>query len=59
MLTAFKTHINNNFPFLKESKLLIAISGGMDSVLLTHLCKESELTISLAHCNFNLREPVF
>lgn len=55
MLTAFKTHINNNFPFLKESKLLIAISGGMDSVVLTYICKESELTISLAHCNFNLR----
>ena len=27
----------------------------MDSVILTHLCKQSDLDITLAHCNFNLR----
>ncbi|GGG44897.1 tRNA(Ile)-lysidine synthase [Bizionia arctica] len=34
---------------------MIAISGGLDSVLLTHLCHNLKLNISLAHCNFNLR----
>ncbi|WP_460219128.1 tRNA lysidine(34) synthetase TilS [Psychroserpens sp. MEBiC05023] len=55
MLESFKTHITNNFPFLTESKLLIAISGGLDSVVLTHLCHKLKLDIALAHCNFNLR----
>ncbi|MCX7549834.1 tRNA lysidine(34) synthetase TilS [Xanthomarina sp. F2636L] len=55
MLKTFKSHINNNLNFLKDSKLLIAISGGLDSVMLTHLSHQIGLKISLAHCNFNLR----
>lgn len=55
MLQAFKTHINQNLSFLKKSKLLIAISGGVDSVVLTHLCHQLKLNFALAHCNFNLR----
>ena len=55
MLNIFKNHINKNLSFLKESKILIAISGGIDSVILTHLCHSLNLNIALAHCNFNLR----
>ncbi|WP_346881601.1 tRNA lysidine(34) synthetase TilS [uncultured Algibacter sp.] len=55
MLELFKNHIDQNLTFLKESKILIAISGGIDSVVLTHLCHKSGLNIALAHCNFNLR----
>ncbi|WP_104733942.1 tRNA lysidine(34) synthetase TilS [Hanstruepera ponticola] len=55
MLKQFQDHINKNLPFLKKSKLLIAISGGLDSVVLTQLCHQLKLQISLAHCNFNLR----
>ena len=55
MLNTFSRHITHNFNFLKESKLLIAISGGLDSVVLTYLCYKLELNIALAHCNFNLR----
>lgn len=51
----FQNHIETNLSFLKESKLLIAISGGLDSVVLTHLCHELKLDIALAHCNFKLR----
>lgn len=51
----FKIHINNNLSVLNESKLLIAVSGGIDSVVLTHLCHALGLNFSLAHCNFNLR----
>ena len=40
---------------MEKSKLLIAISGGMDSVVLTHLCYKMKFNIALAHCNFNLR----
>ncbi|MFD1161986.1 tRNA lysidine(34) synthetase TilS [Hwangdonia seohaensis] len=55
MLEQFKDHIKKDFSFLKKSKLLIAISGGMDSVVLTHLCHQLKLNMALAHCNFNLR----
>lgn len=55
MLTVFKNHINNKLSILNESKLLIAISGGIDSVVLAHLCQNLNLNFSLAHCNFNLR----
>jgi tRNA(Ile)-lysidine synthase len=56
MLQKFKEHININFPFLKDKKLLLAISGGVDSVVLAHLFSELNFNISLAHCNFQLRE---
>lgn len=55
MLTQFSEHINTQFSFLKDKKLLIAISGGIDSVMLTHLLSQLNFTISLAHCNFRLR----
>lgn len=55
LINTFKNHIKQQLPFLKESKLLVAISGGVDSVVLTHLCKEVNLDFALAHCNFNLR----
>ncbi|MCF6347133.1 MAG: tRNA lysidine(34) synthetase TilS [Flavobacteriaceae bacterium] len=55
MLTQFSEHINIHFSFLKDKKLLIAISGGLDSVALTHLFNQLNFSISLAHCNFRLR----
>lgn len=55
MLNNFQNHINQNLSFLNKSRLLIAISGGLDSVVLTHLCHQLKLNIGLAHCNFNLR----
>ncbi|WP_369995462.1 tRNA lysidine(34) synthetase TilS [Winogradskyella sp.] len=55
MLNAFKNHIEKRFPFLKNSRLVIAISGGIDSVVLAHLCHKLNFDFALAHCNFNLR----
>ena len=55
MLLAFEEHIYNYFSFLKGKKLLIAVSGGVDSIVLTHLLNKLQFTISLAHCNFHLR----
>jgi tRNA(Ile)-lysidine synthase len=56
MLLKLSNIIAKNFPFLKDKKLLIAISGGIDSVVLTHLLSTLNFNISLAHCNFHLRE---
>jgi len=52
---AFKKHIEKVFPDLKTSKFLLACSGGMDSVVLAHLCAKANLDFELAHCNFQLR----
>jgi len=46
--------------FLKErnllqGKFLAAVSGGIDSVVLCELCKQSGIHFSIAHCNFQLR----
>ena len=55
MIVNFKKHITSNFPYLIGKKLLIACSGGLDSVVLTHLMKTAGFEIALAHCNFSLR----
>lgn len=55
MLEAFQQHLDENLDMLHGSRLLLAISGGLDSVVLTHLCHQLNLKVSLAHCNFNLR----
>lgn len=55
MIEKISHHINRNLPFLRGKKLLVAVSGGIDSVALTYLLSELNFTISLAHCNFNLR----
>lgn len=55
MLARFKINVETNFSFLKGKKLLIACSGGLDSVVLTKLMKELDFEIALAHCNFSLR----
>lgn len=55
MLQKFQEHINLQFSFLKSKKVLIAISGGVDSVVLTHLLYNAGVEIELAHCNFRLR----
>ena len=55
MLLKLKQHITLQFPFLEGKKILIAVSGGLDSVVLTELFHSLNYNISLAHCNFNLR----
>jgi tRNA(Ile)-lysidine synthase len=38
-----------------QKKWLIAVSGGLDSMVLLHLMLELKLNIAVAHCNFGLR----
>ncbi|UOX33539.1 tRNA lysidine(34) synthetase TilS [Flavobacterium sediminilitoris] len=56
MLEKFKNHLDQNFPHLYGKKLLLTVSGGIDSVVLVHLCKKIQLEIGVAHCNFQLRD---
>lgn len=55
MLSTFQKHLDSRFSFLKNEKLLVACSGGLDSVVLTHLLVKNGYEVSLAHCNFSLR----
>ena len=55
MLNQFQNLLQINFPFLTGKKLLLAISGGIDSMVLLHLFQQSEFSIAMAHCNFQLR----
>lgn len=55
MLEAFKLHLNKNLPELLNARILVACSGGLDSMALTHLLMGSKIEIGLAHCNFSLR----
>ena len=55
MFNRFKKNIETDFSFLEGKKILIACSGGMDSVVLTNLMKNLNFEIALAHCNFSLR----
>ena len=55
MINAVHKHIKSNLPFLMKSKLLLAVSGGLDSMVLLAIMQQLKLNISVAHCNFSLR----
>lgn len=55
MFDSFQKHLADKFAFLKGKKLLIATSGGIDSMVMTELLHKAGYEITLAHCNFNLR----
>ncbi|MDB5125182.1 MAG: tRNA(Ile)-lysidine synthetase [Mucilaginibacter sp.] len=51
----FTDFIDQNNLFGRDSKILAAVSGGMDSVVMAHLLKSAGLNFGIAHCNFQLR----
>lgn len=55
LLTQFTQHVNTASLFQKADKLLIAVSGGVDSVVLCDLCFSAGFNFEMAHCNFQLR----
>lgn len=55
MLSKFQNHVASRFSFLEDKKLFLAVSGGLDSMVLLHLLKQLPYEIAVLHCNFQLR----
>src|SRR5262245_26808758 len=55
LLQKFVDHIRLNNLFSSKNKLLLAVSGGVDSIVLCELCKQAGFEFEIAHCNFQLR----
>lgn len=56
MVNELQTYIASNDLFGQKDKLLIATSGGVDSIVLCNLLSLLNYDISIAHCNFQLRD---
>jgi tRNA(Ile)-lysidine synthase len=55
MLEKFNSYYQNNKLFVATDKILLAISGGKDSITMLHFFKQHNLSFGVAHCNFQLR----
>lgn len=55
MKEEFLKFVRRNRLFKKDSKILAAVSGGVDSVVLCDLLYKTGVQFSVAHCNFMLR----
>ena len=55
LLQRFREFIRQENLFHPKDRLLLAVSGGVDSVVLCELCQQSAYNLTIAHCNFQLR----
>ncbi len=55
MQKAFSEYLHHNQLLPVKGKVILAVSGGADSVVMTHLFHRVEVPAVIAHCNFHLR----
>jgi len=51
-----KRYIGEKDLLSPHDRVLIAVSGGLDSMVLLHLMKQLDVEVAVAHCNFQLRD---
>lgn len=51
----FENNVLKKIKSLKEKKILVCMSGGLDSTVLAHLLLKNNFKISVAHVNYSLR----
>jgi tRNA(Ile)-lysidine synthase len=56
MLSRFQKYIEDKKLAAKADRLLAAVSGGIDSMVMIHLLNSSGYKTAIAHCNFGLRD---
>ena len=54
-VSRFSKIVQEQFPELNKARLLVAVSGGIDSMVLTDLLLATNFSIGIVHCNFLLR----
>ena len=54
-LNSFVGHLSGLCPDFRNRKYLLAISGGIDSMVMLHLFQSAGLNCAIAHVNFQLR----
>ena len=57
MTNRFRQFIEDNRLFGPGDRVLLAVSGGLDSVVMAALFREAGYSFGIAHCNFQLRGP--
>jgi tRNA(Ile)-lysidine synthase len=55
VLQQFLNHINRHKLLTQHDTILLAVSGGVDSMVMLHLFLEAGFNVGVAHCNFQLR----
>lgn len=55
MLDRLKSYLEENKLCKSGDRVLLAVSGGIDSVVMAHLFREADYDCAVAHCNFQLR----
>ncbi len=56
MVNSFIQYVKEHSLFDKDQTILLAVSGGIDSMVLCDLFLKSNFKFAIAHCNFHLRE---
>lgn len=54
-ITKFQSFVTENKLVATSDKILLAVSGGVDSVVMCYLFFQAKFNFGIAHCNFQLR----